>query len=202
MGSNSCGFNAIPVHSVKVSSFYLGKYTVTNKEYCLYETSYKNPGDNLPVVEVSWDDAVSYCQWLSNKTGSNYRLPTEAEWEYACRAGSTTKYYWGDKMDNSYCWYSNNSDGKVHPVGEKKPNACGLYDMSGNVWEWCSDWFEIYPSSSVINPTGPKSGSFYRVERGGSWRNHAGHGSSAYRYYGTPAIRYGDLGFRLARSAP
>jgi formylglycine-generating enzyme required for sulfatase activity len=191
--------NEKPIHSVTVSGFYLSIYTVTNKEYCLYETSHENPGDNLPAVEVSWDDAVSYCRWLSSKTGSNYRLPTEAEWEYACRAGTTTKYYWGNKIDGSYCWYYDNSGGGVHPVGQKISNGFGLYDMSGNIWEWCSDWYGDYSSSSVTNPIGSGSGSF-RVLRGGGWYGIAGHCRSAYRISNSPVGHYDYVGFRLSRT--
>jgi len=201
MGSNDCGSSAKPVHKVTVSSFYMGKYTVTNREYCKYVPSHENPGDNLPVVQVSQEDGVDYCNWLSEKTGHSYRLPSEAEWEYACRAGSTTKYYWGDKMESSYCWYIGNSGKHIHPAGEKKPNMWNLYDMSGNVWEWCSDFYGNYPSGSVINPAGPDTGFFY-IFRGGDWNGLALGCRSAYRNYGIQHDRCKYIGFRIVRSQP
>ncbi|HPZ09954.1 MAG TPA: SUMF1/EgtB/PvdO family nonheme iron enzyme [Candidatus Eremiobacteraeota bacterium] len=201
MGSNNGRYDEKPVHSVTVNSFYMGRYPVTNKEYCLYDSSRKNPGDNLPVVNVSWNDAVAYCKWLSKKTGENYRLPTEAEWEYACRAGTTTEYYWGDEMKDYYCWYYANSGEEVHPVGQKKPNAFGLYDMSGNVWEWCSDWYGNYPSVEAVNPTGLKSGSC-SVLRGGACNCDAWDCRSAYRDWNYwPGSSYID-GFRLLKTVP
>lgn len=131
-----------------------------------------------------------------------YRLPTEAEWEYACRAGATTDYSFGnsDAELGDYGWYDENSGGKTHPVGKKKPNAWGLYDMHGNVWEWCQDWHGDYPSGSVTDPTGPVSGS-RRVYRGGSWLNVAWFCRSADRDGDAPANRSHYLGFRVLRSS-
>ena len=142
---------------------------------------------------------MMFCERLSKKTGRKYTLPTEAQWEYACRAGSNTKYYFGDSEDElaDYAWYYKNSDGETHPVGEKKPNTYGLYDMHGNVWEWCHDWYGDYPTGSVTNPLGPSSGST-RVLRGGSWSSVAWNFRSGYRYRYEPGIRYDFLGFRLA----
>jgi len=174
----------------------------------------KTPYDytNRPVVYVTWYGAVAYCNWLSEEygytpgTGKGYRLPTEAEWEYACRAGTTNEYYWGDKMDldsGDYCWYWYNSGerGKemYHPVGQKKPNKYGLYDMSGNVWERCSDWYGDYSSGYVKNPVGPTTGS-YRILRGGSIA-YLGGGDcrSAERNFD---FLNTSVGFRLVRSAP
>ena len=199
MGSNNGSNNEKPVHKVTVNSFYIGKYAVTNKEYCKYDPSHKNSGDNLPVVFVGWDDALAYCKWLSEKTGNTYRLPTEAEWEFACRAGTTTNYYWGDNMNGDYCWYSKNSDWKVHPVCQKQPNAWGLYDMSGNVWEWCNDWYGDYPSDSVTNPTGLGIDSD-RVLRGGSWSDYDRSCRSGNRFYFSFALRRDYYGFRLVRT--
>ena len=130
------------------------------------EFVWRNPGftqtDSHPVVNVSWNDAAAFCQWLSRKEGKEYRLPTEAQWEYACRAGSTTRYSFGDDATSlgEYAWYAGNSGSKTHPVGEKKPNAWGLYDMHGNVWEWCADWFaaDYYAKSPTNDPVGPDSG--------------------------------------------
>jgi formylglycine-generating enzyme required for sulfatase activity len=160
-----------------------------------------------PVEEVSWDEAVAFCQKLSElpaekKAGYVYRLPTEAEWEYACRAGTTTKYSFGDSDSElgDYAWYDRISDKRTHPVGQKKPNAWGLYDMHGNVWEWCQDWYGGYPSGSVTDPTGAASGS-YRVYRGGSWYTLSGGCRSAIRYRSTPDFRNSYLGFRVLRSS-
>lgn len=191
--------DTVPVRNVSVSDFYIGKYPVTNKEYCLYDPSHENPSDNLPVVNVSWNDAVAYCKWLSEKTGKNYRLPTEAEWEYACRAGTKTDYYWGDEMKSSYCWYLKNSGRKVHPVGQKISNPWGLYDMSGNIYEWCSDWHGKYLPDSRNNPEGTEKGLF-RINRGGSCNYDAIYCHSAYRFSGTPDEYHDFLGFRLART--
>ncbi|MEQ8191140.1 MAG: SUMF1/EgtB/PvdO family nonheme iron enzyme [Candidatus Eremiobacterota bacterium] len=200
MGSNNGRDNEKPIHNVTVSNFYTGKYPVTNKEYFLYKASNKNPGDNLPAVNVSWYDAIGYCKWLSGKTGKDYHLPTEAEWEYACRAETTTEYYWGNSINSSYCWYYDNTGLTVSPVGKKNPNKWGLYDMSGNVFEWCNDWYGNYPSSSVSNPTGPSLGSL-RVFRGGSMDNDANFCRSAFRYGFSPTFCSGILGFRLTRTS-
>jgi len=160
-----------------------------------------------PVEEVSWNEAVAFCQKLSElpaekKAGYVYRLPTEAEWEYACRAGTTTKYSFGDSDSElgDYAWYDRISDKRTHPVGQKKPNAWGLYDMHGNVWEWCLDWHGGYPSGAVTDPTGPSSGSL-RVLRGGSWLHSSVSCLSANRRRGTPADRLWGLGFRVVRSS-
>jgi len=157
-------------------------------------------GPDLPVENVSWDDAQEFIQKLNQMLGTDsLRLPTEAEWEYACRAGTTGARY-GELGE--VAWYYDNSDQKTHPVGQKAPNAWGLYDMLGNVWEWCQDWHGSYPSGPVTDPTGPSAGSF-RVDRGGSWRNYARGVRAALRGINLPGIRYGGgVGFRLARSVP
>ena len=162
---------------------------------------------NHPVEQVFWEDAVKFCQRLSalpeeKKAGRVYRLPTEAEWEYACRAGSQMAYSFGsdEKSLVNFGWYKSNSNSMTHAVGLKKANAWGLYDMHGNVWEWCADWLDEYPKGSTTDPRGPEDGSL-RVRRGGSWYNGAVICRSAIRYWPAPPDRVGDLGFRVALSS-
>ncbi len=199
-----------PQHTVRITKpFYLGVTEVTQEQY--ERVMGTNPsyfkGAQLPVETVSWVDAMEFCRKLSELPGERiagrvYRLPTEAEWEYACRAGSKTKWSFGDAESSlgDYAWYTSNSGRKTHTVGTKKPNAWGLYDMHGNVWEWCSDWYKPdYTTTTVSDPTGPATGSI-RVYRGGSWGNYAGQGRSAFRDGGTPDSG-GGLGFRLAFSS-
>jgi formylglycine-generating enzyme required for sulfatase activity len=189
--------------------FELGVYEVTQEQY--EQVMGTNPsnfkGSQNPVEQVSWDDAVEFCRKLSalpaeKKAGYLYRLPTEAEWEYACRAGTTTKYSFGDSDSalGDYAWYGENSGRTTHPVGGKKPNPWGLYDMHGNVFEWCQDWHGDYPSRSVTDPTGAAVGSF-RVYRGGCWLNFSGLCRSAIRNWDSPDYRFDDLGFRVLRSS-
>lgn len=196
------------LHEVSLSDFYMGRYPVTNAEYGRFlaaqpgmrepeywgDRRYNQP--NQPVVGVSWKDAQKYAAW------AGLSLPSEAQWEYACRAGATTRYYTGDTENDldRAGWYDQNSGGTLHPVGAKEPNAFGLYDMHGNVFEWCGDWYEsdYYAQSPKENPAGPESGS-YRVLRGGSWGRGARDCRSAYRYYWLPADRGTYAGFRVVR---
>ncbi|MCP4700060.1 MAG: SUMF1/EgtB/PvdO family nonheme iron enzyme, partial [Gammaproteobacteria bacterium] len=200
-----------PVHEVTLDSFSVACFPVTFAEYDLFceAAGRKKPEDKgwgrdkRPVINVSWEDAVAYCEWLSAQTQEEYRLLTEAEWEYACRAGSETAYFFGDdeKRFGDYAWYSENSGGKTHPTGEKKPNAWGLYDMHGNAWEWVHDCYGYYPKEAQRNPTGPETGSS-RVVRGSSWTGPARYCRSALRSRGDPGVRDDFLGFRLARTDP
>jgi formylglycine-generating enzyme required for sulfatase activity len=200
-----------PQHSVTISKdYYLGVYEVTQEQY--QRITGKNPsefkGANNPVEKISWEDAVAFCKKLSElpeekAAGRVYRLPTEAEWEYACRAGSTTRFGFGDSDSQlgSYGWFSTNSGNTTHPVGEKLPNAWGLYDMHGNVWEWCSDYFvDKYLNGAVTDPTGPATGS-YRVNRGGCWKYLAANCRSASRSSYFPGNRLNYVGFRVALSS-
>jgi formylglycine-generating enzyme required for sulfatase activity len=190
MGSAQGRFdNEKPVHEVTISQpFYLGKYPVTQEQWQAVMGS--NPsrfrGMNRPVEGVSWNEAQEFCRKLSVRTGGTVRLPTEAEWEFACRAGSTTDYCFGDNEDGlaEYGWYEGNSSGTTHAVGEKKPNAWGLYDMHGNVWEWCHDWYEQrYDASSPrVDPQGPAQNALQaHVLRGGAWHVEASYCRSASR---------------------
>jgi formylglycine-generating enzyme required for sulfatase activity len=262
MGSNidpNASYVESPVHSVTLSSYYMGKYELTNGKYVEFLNDVRgntdqvtldnwfsvdpndycgitgnktsgyavktSPSDytNRPVVHVSWYGAVAYCNWLSDRTGlercydvsynmeitkKGYRLPTEAEWEYACRAETSTEYYWGEgyppiagsgSQIDIHVWYGGNSGGNHHDVGQKTANSYGLYDMSGNVWEWCYDWYGIYSDIAQINPTGPASGSLH-IERGGAYGNTALRSRSAYRDAGVPSYRGDARGFRIVRT--
>jgi formylglycine-generating enzyme required for sulfatase activity len=203
--------NEGPQHSVTISKdYYLGTYEVTQEQYQRImgrNPSYFN-GANNPVENVSWDDAVAFCMLLSElpeekAAGRVYRLPTEAQWEYACRAGSTSRFGFGDSNSKlgSYCWFYENSNRTTHPVGEKLPNAWGLYDMHGNVWEWCSDYFsDKYFSGAETDPSGPVAGSS-RAGRGGGWINVAASCGSARRTFDYPSDRDNYFGFRVALSS-
>ena len=202
------GKTATPHKVTLTQEFHLGQYEVTQEQY--EQVMGTNPsqfkGPQNPVEKVSWDDAVEFCRKLSampaeKKAGYVYRLPTEAEWEYACRAGTKTTYSFGDSDSElgDYAWYNENSGNTTHPVGQKKPNRWGLYDMHGNVWEWCQDWYGDYPSGSVTDPTGAASGS-YRVLRGGSFVHRSSNVRSAFRSNYQPANRLNYVGFRPART--
>ncbi|MDR3268534.1 MAG: SUMF1/EgtB/PvdO family nonheme iron enzyme [Tannerella sp.] len=198
---NDCWDYEKPAHRVTVSDFYIGKYEVTQAQWQAVMGS--NPsdfkGDNLPVEQVSWDDVQEFIRKLNAQTGKNYRLPTEAEWEYAARGGAQSRgyKYSGSNTVGNVAWYNGNSGAATHPVGQKSPNELGLHDMSGNVWEWCSDRYDFYSSNSQTNPAGPSSGS-YRVGRGGGWGNYAQFVRVPYRSGDTPDNRDFYLGFRLA----
>ena len=221
-------------HAVTLADYSIGKTEVTVAQYMAFanetkthypewleagneyniqtgtDNHYKELGTALqepdhPIVGISWDDAVAYCQWLSQKTGRKYRLPTEAEWEYAARGGQRPRanfQYAGSNNLEEVGWYADNSDAKTYPVGGKKPSNLGLYDMSGNVYEWCSDWYGGYPAGdgkSILNPTGPIDG-LNRVYRGGSWDDDAQFCRVSLRGYGRAEYPRNYLGFRLASS--
>jgi len=195
-------------HEVNLGAFKMSKYAVTFEQYDLFceATGRTKPSDegwgrgDRPVINVSWFDANAFAQWMGA------RLPTEAEWEYAARAGTTTPFSKGNCLSTSQANYdgsfpySDCSNGEYRretmPVGSFAPNAWGLYDMHGNVWEWCSDWYDSYPTTLQTNPKGPSSGS-RRVFRGGSWSNRAYYLRSAHRNSYSPGYRYSIIGFRL-----
>jgi len=163
-----------PAHEVTITKpFYIGKFEVTQEQWkaVMGENPSHFAGDKNPVERVSWPDCQTFLRKLAEKVpGQTFRLPTEAEWEYACRAGSVSEYCYGDddRVLGDYAWYGGNSAGETHPVGQKKPNAWGLYDMHGNVWEWCSDWYGSYKAEEQKDPAGPADAQG-RVLRGGSW---------------------------------
>lgn len=197
-----------PRHKVYLDEFYISAYEVTFDEYDHFcdDTGRRKPSDwgwgrgQHPVISVKWGDAVAYCKWLSRKTGVNFRLPTEAEWEKACRAGSDGKWCFDDNelllMD--YAWYRKNSGFKTHPVGQKKPNAFGIYDMHGNVSEYCSDRYgeNYYSSSPSRNPKGPRRGRCW-VNRGGCWDRSAVLVRSAVRSVTIQGLSGNGTGFRI-----
>ena len=209
MGDSTGDEDESPHEVILTKPLKMGVHEVTQTQYeqvMGVNPSYFKGAEN-PVEKVSWEDAVEFCRKLSElpaekAAGNVYRLPTEAEWEHACRAGTTTKFSFGDDASNlgDYAWHRENSGRTTHPVGGKQPNAWGLYDMHGNVWEWCQDVYGDYSSGAVTDPTGPASGSG-RVYRGGRWGSTAVICRSAYRFRYGPSFRYcGRGGFRVCLS--
>ena len=202
MGSNVGGDREKPVHQVTLGGFQLGKYEITQGQWQAVmgnnPSDFSSCGDTCPVENVSWDDIHTFLKKLNQQSGGSYRLPTEAEWEYACRSGGKNETYCGGNELDRLAWYSKNSNGKTHPVGQKQANGLGLYDMSGNVWEWVQDWKGAYSNGQVIDPTGPASG-YFHVFRGGSWDGSASFNRSAIRRKDSPRFDGYRLGFRLAR---
>lgn len=203
----NCEDDQKPPHEVKVNNFSISKYEVTQAQWRAVmgsdppELNFKGC-DQCPVESVSWNDIQDFLKKLNDKTGKNYRLPTEAEWEYAARGGANSRdyLYAGSNTIGEVAWYNENSGSKTHPVGQKTANELGIHDMSGNVWEWCSDWYDDYPTVTkgvLENPIGAATGS-YRVFRGGGWNYDALHCRAAYRGYYTPTYGYSTFGFRLA----
>jgi len=204
MGSSGGDSNEKPIHGVTLSDFYISKYEVTFAEYDKFceSTGRTKPSDkgwgrgNRPVINVSWNDAAAYCTWAGG------RLPTEAEWEYAAKGGNQSRGYTysGSNTVENVAWYYGNSGSKTHEVGTKQPNELGIYDMSGNVWELCNDWYDknYYKDSPKTNPQGPSSGTS-RVLRGGSWSNITYYCRSAYRFRYLPSNSYFNDGFRFVQ---
>ena len=208
---SSCDSDEQTVRYVTVSDFYIGQFEITQAQWqavmgtSIYQQQSKaggsstyGTGNDYPMYYVSWEEAKEFCRRLSQQTGKTYRLPTEAEWEYAARGGKKTqnsKYSGGFSIDY-VGWYTDNSGGKTHAVGTKAANELGIYDMSGNVWEWCEDWYGDYRSYDTDNPKGATSGS-YRVNRGGSWFSSAECCRVSYRDYNSPGYRNYNLGFRV-----
>ena len=199
-----------PAHKVCVNDFYIGVSEVTQKEWKFVmegNPSVSNTGDDYPVDSVDWEDAQKFIEKLNKKTGKKYRLPTEAEWEYAARSGGKKEKFAGTNSESElekYAWYMDNSEGVTHPVKQKRPNALGLYDMSGNVWEWVYDFYDgnYYNKSPKDNPTGPAARTTYHILRGGSWYSEARNVRTTDRYWSDVDVEGADslFGFRLASS--
>lgn len=213
MGSECGQENERPVHLVELKGFALATYQVTNQEYRRFVLATRSPAPpfwndaalcdpRLPVVGVSWFEAVRYCEWLSGISGRIYRLPTEAEWEYAARGGvDGAAFPWGDRAPMEQPRYAGRWRNGPEPVGESRPNAFGLFEMCENVHEWCNDWFDpnYYAVSPSQNPPGPENGQ-RRASRGGSWRHHIKIARCAARSSIPPSFQYADYGFRVACS--
>ncbi|MGB2866237.1 MAG: formylglycine-generating enzyme family protein [Sedimentisphaerales bacterium] len=214
-------------HEITVSAFYIDTNLVTQEQYekLMGDNPSRWKADKNPVEQMRWSDGVRYCNarseseglepcydldtWKCNFAANGYRLPTEAEWEYACRAGTTTAYFFGDDVSKlkAYAWFEDNSGGKPRPVGRKPANTWGLYDMHGNLWEWCNDFYKVdyYQESPGENPRGPETGET-KVLRGGAWKFSAENCNSAYRYnenpgYADVCFGYDIYGFRCVRNA-
>jgi len=196
-----------PQHKVKISEgFWMGQTEVTQAQYrAVMDTNPSNfKGDNNPVEQVNWSDAMEFCKKLSQKEiGRTYTLPTEAQWEYACRAGTSTVFSFGNSESSlgDYAWYKSNSNDKTHPVGQKRPNDFGLYDMHGNVWEWCRDWYDSgYYNKNIITDPENTQGDSNRVLRGGCWDHPPVYFRSAERARFDTDSRYNNSGFRVVLS--
>ena len=194
-----------PVHEVCLGAFEIGRHEVTQALW--EEVMGSNPsrfkeGGRYPVENVSWDEVQQFIKKLNRETGAFHRLPTEAEWEYACRSGGSEEPYCGGQNPDLYGWHAKNSDGQIHPVGQKQANGLGIHDMSGNVWEWCQDWYgeHAYAAARRNNPSGVATGS-YRVIRGGSWSFPTKSLRATGRDRRPPAYGFDFLGFRLVRPA-
>jgi len=222
MGSIGHEWDEKFIHTVRLDGFCMSATEITQfqfKSIMGYNVGYFRGDDNLPIEQITWHEAAYFCNRLSDETGrercyneetwvcdfskNGFRLPTEAEWEYACRAGTTTVYYTGngDETLQTAAWYRDNSDKRTHPVGQKEPNTWGLYDMLGNVWEWCNDWYseDYYRKSPEVNPRGPEKGTFV-VIRGGAWAYYPYPTRSSHRGFIKPTFKYNYIGFRIVCS--
>ncbi|HEY6837577.1 MAG TPA: SUMF1/EgtB/PvdO family nonheme iron enzyme [Geobacteraceae bacterium] len=192
-----------PPHEVCLSDFYLGKFEVTQKQWQAIMGSnpaqFKQCGPNCPVEKVSWRDVQEFLKRLGKRSGKSYRLPTEAEWEYAARSGGKVQQYAGGDSPAEFAWFAGNSGANVHPAGQKQPNAIGLFDMTGNVWEWVQDWYGLtyYLEGPKKNPQGPKTGKM-RVLRGGCALNDRTWLRTDFRTLADPGARFNMVGFRVA----
>ena len=216
--------NERPIHRVRIShGFWMGKFEVTNGQYRRFlekrdheighaaapsrpapvaGSGNEFAGPEHPMIWVTWDNAQAFCHWMSGQVNGTARLPTEAEWEYACRAGMIGQFWSGnaDSDLDAAAWHAGNSGGQTHPVGRKRSNAWGLHDVSGNVWEWCQDWYGAYSADPATDPAGPWSGT-NRVLRGGSWDTYPLRCRSAYRNFSEPACACDYYGFRIVVTA-
>jgi formylglycine-generating enzyme required for sulfatase activity len=211
MGDASGNPDEQPIHQVNVNTFSMAKTETTVAQwraFCLDtkrtmpEAPWFGLQDDHPIVNISWDDAVAYCFWLREKTGKTYRLPTEAEWEFTAKGGVKSRgySYGGAETPDSVAWFSGKSNGTM-PVAQKVPNELGIYDLTGNVWEWCSDWYAAtyYATGNRDNPVGPETGQFYTL-RGGAWDIGARNCRNAYRNPLAPSSRNHNKGFRVVYS--
>ncbi|MDG2321286.1 MAG: formylglycine-generating enzyme family protein [Rhodospirillaceae bacterium] len=197
--------NELPQRRVTIETFAIGKYEVTQAQWfdVMGERPSEFTGDELPVETVSWNDIQNFIRKLNTKTDERYRLPTEAEWEYAARAGSSGQFFFGDNVAalDMYAWYLDNSDDTTHPVGQKRPNMFGLYDVHGNVWEWTADCYkDSFEGAPTDGRAVEQAGHCYRVDRGGSWINKPFNLRSTQRHRSGAGDRYFGMGVRLART--
>lgn len=205
-GSSSDETGERPPHNVCLSDFYIGKYEVTQKQWQSVmgnnPSHFRECGPDCPVDEISWNDVQNFLKTLNKKSGKKYRLPTEAEWEYAARSSGREEQYAGANSPNDVAWFADTSGANIHPVGQKQPNGLGLYDMTGNVWEWVQDWYGLnyYRESPKNDPKGPKSGNM-RVVRGGCAISDRDFLKTNFRTLIDPADRLNMVGFRVAISA-
>lgn len=196
--------NSVPIRQVKIKPFLLAKYVVTQGEWkkVMNTEPWKcdplvKKGKNYPAVYISWEDAKAFCL----KTGLT--LPSEAQWEYACKSGSKTLFFWGNQMNSDYCWYYENAKKQLHKVGRKKPNAYGLYDMIGNIKEWCKDvWHDTYKGAPLTGKAWIDKTTKIRIERGGSWDDGELSCSSSFRSRHVPDTKTNNIGFRVAKRIP
>ena len=209
MGFNLGAEDELPIHEVQLDDFYIGKYEVTQQQWRMImdqdtNKRYFEGCDSCPVERVSWYNVQEFIDKLNQQTRMNYRLPTEAEWEYAARGGNLSKgyKYSGSNADVTVAWKVGNSRNRTQLIGKKKPNELGIYDMTGNVYEWCSDWYSPtwYKISPRENPAGPANGTF-KIMRGGSWFHDYNGLRATDREFANPTYRFGYVGFRLCRYA-